>query len=317
MPCTQTTKLRVHPEHALFAIGLTLAGSALAQPDRQGWQYQIETGAIAGQSASMDAGGDVSVNVWSSRLAARYSWANGLSAGLSLGYGEQRYDFDTDPVGPNGTVTGFSGNAPWSRIRNVRVSAPVFWQPNERWNLFAIPTMRWNAERNAALDDGRIGGLLTAASYRVNDRLSIGPGFGVFSELEDDTSWFPILAIDWRITDSLTLSTGRGFAATRGPGLSLGWEANEHWSVSLGGRYEKERFRLDKRGVAPGGIGESQATSVYLVVTRRLGYVGSISAIAGVDLNGSLRLEDADGDLLERTDYGSASYFGATAQLRF
>ncbi len=313
----QTTHVRARSGAALLALGLTLAGNALAQPDRQGWQYQFEAGAIFGQQAAMDAGGDVAVDVWSSRLGARYAWTNGLSAGLSVGYGEQRYRFDTEPGAPGGTASAFSGAAPWSHIRNVRVSAPVFWRPNERWNLFAIPTMRWNAEQGASLDDGRIGGLLTAASYRVNDRLSIGPGFGVFSELEDQTSWFPILAIDWRITDALTLSTGRGFAASRGPGLDLGWKVNERWTFSLGGRYEKERFRLDQRGVAPNGIGETMATSLYLIATRRLGYIGSLSAIAGVDLNGSLRLEDADGDLLDRTDYDPAPYFGATAKLRF
>jgi hypothetical protein len=304
-------------QYALFTFGLTLADGVYAQPDRQGWRYQLEAGATAGQRASMDAGGDVAVDVWSTRVGARYVWAGGLSAGLSVGYGEQRYSFDTDPPVSGGAASAFSGAAPWSRIDNVRVSAPVFWRPDERWSLFAIPTLRWNAERGASLDDGRIGGLLAAASYRVNDRLSIGPGFGVFSELEDETSWFPILAIDWRITDALTLSTGQGFAASRGPGLTLRWHTNEHWSVSLGGRYEKERFRLDNRGVAPNGIGESTATSVFVAVTRRLGWAGSVSAVAGVDVNGSLRLEDADGDLLDRTDIDDAPYIGAAANLRF
>jgi len=44
------------------------------------------------------------------------------------------------------------------------------------------PALQWTTVAPAA-------GLLAAATYRVNDRLSIGPGFGVFSELEDETDW--------------------------------------------------------------------------------------------------------------------------------
>jgi len=126
---------------------------------------------------------------------------------------------------------GLAGGAPWENVRDARISAPLFWRPNRDWSLFAIPTVRWNAETGASLGDGVNGGLLAAASYRVNDRLSIGPGVGFFSEIEDDADWFPVLAIDWRLTDTLSITTGRGFAASRGPGLSMKWEPNNRWAV--------------------------------------------------------------------------------------
>ena len=98
-------------------------------------------------------------------------------------------------------------------MRQLRLSGSLNWKADERWNLFAVPTIRWFAEEGADLGDGQIGGLIAAASYRVNDRLSVGPGFGVFSELENEVDWFPILAIDWKLTDDLALRTGGGFAA--------------------------------------------------------------------------------------------------------
>ncbi len=138
-------------------------------------------------------------------------------------------------------------------------------------------------------------------------------GHGVAS----DWGFFPILALDWRITDRLKLYTGRGSGAFRGPGLTLNWAANDRWSVSLGARYEKDRFRLEDRGVAAVGIGEATSTPIYLAVSRKLGRIGTLRAVAGVELNGSLRLEDAGGGLLGRGDFDDAPFAGATFDLRF
>jgi hypothetical protein len=293
----------------VFGMLLAVAGVAQAQPPGRDFGFQLETGALFGGDAGLDGGGELAVNTWALRLGGRYALSPNLRLGLAGGLGEQRYRFSG--------VGDFSSLRPWDNVREARLSGSLFWQPTERWDVFMIPTLRWNAEDGASLNDGQIAGLLTAASYRVNDRLSIGPGFGVFSELEEDTDFFPILAVDWRITDRLSLNTGRGFAASRGPGLMLDWAANDKWSVSLGGRYEKDRFRLDNRGVAPGGIGQATSTPIYLAVTRKLGNIATVRAVAGVELNGSLRLEDSSGDLLERTDVDDAPFAGATFDLRF
>ncbi|WP_254045186.1 porin [Thiohalocapsa sp. ML1] len=294
---------------SLLGAALLAAGGAQAQPPGRAAGLGLEAGAIFGPDAGLDGGGDLAMDAWSVRLSGRRGLTRDLRLGLAGGVGEQRYRFSGEGD--------FSSLRPWEDVREARLSGSVFWAPTDRWNLFALPTLRWQAETGASLSDGQVGGLLAAASYRFNDRLSLGPGFGVFSGLEEDADLFPILAVDWRITDRLSLTTGRGFAATRGPGLALSWAANDRWSLSLTGRYEKERFRLDDRGVAPGGVGQTTATPIYVAVTRKLGNLGSLSAVAGMRLNGSLRLEDSGGDLLERTDVDDAPFAGATFDLRF
>jgi hypothetical protein len=87
--------------------------------------------------------------------------------------------------------------------------------------------------------------------------------------------------------------------------------------VSLGGRYQKDRFRLDDQGVAAGGVGQATSTPIYLAVSRKLGRIGRLRGVIGMELNGSLRLEDAHGDLLQRTDVEDAPFAGATFDLRF
>jgi len=292
----------------LAALLLLFAGVSLAQSSAQGWRFSADAGATHQWRAGLDGGGDLSIDAWALRASAAYAIGPALRLGIAAGAGERRYDFSGQGR--------FAGVDPWSKVTNARISGSVFWRPNQRWTLFAIPTIRWNAESDASMNDGRIAGLLGAASFQVNDRFSIGPGFGVFSELEEGSDWFPILAIDWRLTEQLRLSTGRGFAATRGPGLTLDWKPSDPWLVSLGGRYEKERFRLDSRGVAPNGIGQETSIPVFLAVTRDIGQI-KLSGLAGVEFNGEVRLEDSDGQRLDRSNYDAAPFAGATIELSF
>jgi hypothetical protein len=294
---------------SLLCAALFAAAGAHAQPPGRGLGLQLEAGTAFGANAGLDSGGDVGVDAWSVRMSGRRAVSDNLRLGLAAGFGEQRYRFSGDGD--------FTGLRPWGDVQDVRVSGSLFWEPTDRWSVFAIPTLRWDAEAGASLSDGQIAGLITAASYKVNDRLSIGPGVGVFSELEDDTDFFPVLAVDWQITDRLKLRTGRGFGASRGPGVAFDWAATADWSVSLGGRYEKDRFRLDDHGVAPGGIGQATSTPIYIAVTRKLGRIGRLRGVVGVELNGSMRLEDAQGDLLNRSDVEDAPFAGATFDVRF
>jgi hypothetical protein len=303
----------MNPTRLLASISLvatlTAAPSVQSQPPAAGWQHTLDAVALHQWASDTDDGGTVSIDAWSLQLGARYGLGEALRLGLTGAYGERRYSF--------GGSAGLAGQRPWSRVRQVKLSGSASWKADARWDIFAVPTLRWAAEADAALNDGLIAGLLAAASYRFSDRLTIGPGIGVFSELEDGVDWFPILAVDWRISDRLSLRTGRGLGASRGPGLTLRWEANERWSFSLGSRYEKERFRLDDRGIAPGGIGQETSIPVYLGATRSLGGFGSVSIFAGAEFDGALRLENAHGDLIDRTDYETAPFGGATLDLRF
>jgi hypothetical protein len=291
----------------VLTAALLATGPALAQPESDAWQVRVNAGAVTQWASDLDSGGDMSADTWAVEIGASRTVTPTLRAGLTVGYSERNFDFSDDAL----------GGAGWSGVRDVAVSARINWKADPRWNLFAVPTAHWAAEQGAALDDGLTGGLLAAASYRVNDRLSIGPGFGVFSELEDEVDWFPILAIDWRITDELTLQTGGGFAASRGPGLTLRWSPSERWSFAIAGRYEKRRFRLDGDGPTADGIGQETSWPLYLSATRNFGRQASFSIIGGTALGGDLRLEDDDGVLLEATDYETAPFAGATFDFRF
>lgn len=287
----------------------SLGHVAQAASDPGAWQWRAQAGALLQSDSDLDTGGDMAVD----RFFVEASGASMLSGdtrlGFSLGYGVDDYDF-------SGT-TGFGGLDPWGMARELRVGATFQHTVNSSWTVYGIPSLRFNTESGASLDDGLTGGLLAGASYRVNDQLSIGPGVGVFSELEDDTSFIPILLIDWQISENLSLETGRGFAASRGPGLQLRWTYSPKLTMALGGRYEKTRFRLDDKGIAPGGVGEDRAVPVFVSADYKLTANSALSVFGGVEVNGSVRLEDSSGRQLSKSDLADAPFFGAALRTRF
>jgi long-subunit fatty acid transport protein len=190
-------------------------------------------------------------------------------------------------------------------------------EPNDRMDILVIPSLRYNAETGADLSDGQTFGVLAGVAWQINDNLWIGPGVGWFSALEDSDSVFPVLLIEWEFADNWSLSTGEGFGATQGPGLTLNWQATDAWRIGLTARYEKVRFRLDDSGPAPGGVGEDESIPIVLGASWEPNPGMRFSAFAGVQTGGKVRLYDRGGTEIERSDYDTAPLFGMTARFRF
>ncbi len=296
---------------ALVLISISSVSMAREYPGAGGeqWQWSFQAGAVKQLEASLDSGGDMSAGRYFISAGVGRMFYGRWRIGASLGFGETNYDFSGD--------SGFGGLDPWDRVRDLRISMPMQYFVDERWTVYAIPSLRFNAESGASLNDGKNGGILAGAAYRVNDRLTIGPGIGVFSEIEASTSVFPILIIDWKITDTVSLETGGGFAATRGPGLQLRWKYNPRWQFVLGGRYEKTRFRLDDSGPGPDGVGQDKAIPLFALAQYEIADQIKLSIIGGAETGASLRLEDSSGDLISKSDLSTAPFFGATFEARF
>ena len=212
---------------------------------------------------------------------------------------------------------GFAGLRPWGDINTLSFGVPISWGLDDKWTLFVIPNVRLTAERGARLGDSVQGGGFAGASFRVNDRLTIGPGVGVVTQIGDSPDVFPVLLVNWKITDSLSLETGRGLGATLGPGLFLNWEASGKWRFSLGGRFERLRFRLNDDGIAPEGVGEDRSFPIFVGVTHRFNRQVQASFSGGVELGGRFKLDDENGNEIIEEDYDTAGFVGITFRYRF
>jgi hypothetical protein len=270
-----------------------------------GVYYSLKGAAVHNFKTDVDGGGDVSVDRYYAQAGVAYMWNVDQMVAFSFGAGRDDYRF--------------SGRAsdPWNKVDNYRVSTFVRWKFDGPWAAFAAPSLRSYGETGSDFDDTLTASFFGGASYRFNEKLTMGPGFGVSGQLEDDTRFFPFLIIDWKITDRLNLGTGGGTAASAGPGLALGYKLSKHWKLGLAARYERKRFRLDSNGLTPGGIGEDRNIPILGSIEYIL-YPGSyISGIFGYNFGGKYRLNNSHGGYVLENDYDDAPFVGVVASIVF
>ncbi len=292
---------------------LIFAQNKNAQPPyagaSDGWTPFIRGGAVYQFDTDLDEGGSYDAARYTIQLGSGYMWDRQDAVSLAIGYSYDGYDFSGN--------NGLGPTQPWENIHTVSLGVSMRKGIDNNWTAFVIPSIRSTGESSAEFEDSLTGGVLGGVSYRFSDRLTIGPGIGVFSQLEDSATVIPILIIDWKLTDTWSLSTGRGLGATLGPGLTLNYQPNKVWSFGIGGRYEKLRFRLDSDGSVENGVGEDSSFPVFLSGTYRFDQKANLSLVSGVELGGELKLEDADGETLAEESYDTGIFVGFTFNKRF
>lgn len=274
-----------------------------------GWSVFTRGGYVHQMDTDIDNGGSFSVNRFFVQGGPTYVSDKGTSISLAVGYGFDGYNFSGN--------TGFGGRNPWEDIHSLRFSIPLRWKINEQWTGFVSPTIRFTGEKEADFDNALTGGGFAGFSYRYGDRLTIGPGVAVLTQLEDSTRVIPILIINWKITDTLSLNTGRGIGATLGPGLTFDWRPSRAWSFSIGGRYERLRFRLDEEGTVPNGIGDDRSFPIFGGIVYSFTPMVRIGVLGGVEVGGELRLEDENGNTIIKENHDPAGFLGITFSARF
>lgn len=297
-------------KRAAFAMPLVMAASAsLAQdvggPPRGPWSVSVDGFTVYQAPADIDGGGEVAIGraFGSVTISRMRDFRNFI--GVSIGAGRTWYDFSD------------GAEAPWGDVRDARLSLPIRFAASERATVTLVPSLRFDAEDGADIEDGQTEGLFAAITWRLSETLTIGPGLGVFTGLDDEADIFPILAIEWDFAPRFRISTGRGVGASQGPGLSLTYAATDAIRIGIAGRYESAQFRLDDDGPAPGGIGETKAVPLVATATYAPNPGVNVSGFVGVEFAGELTLRDDDNRVIERRDVDPAPVFGAQVTLRF
>jgi len=276
---------------------------------RTGWSVFMRGGYVHQMNTDIDNGGSFSVNRFLVQGGPTYVSDKGMSVSLAVSYGFDDYDFSGN--------TGFGVRKPWEDIHTLRFSIPLRWKINEQWTGFASPTLRFTGEKGADFNNALTGGGFAGFSYRFSNRLTIGPGVGILTQLEDSTRVIPVLIINWEIIDTLSLNTGKGIGATLGPGLTLNWRPSRAWSFSIGGRYESLRFRLDEDGTVSNGIGDDQSFPIFGGIEYSFSPIVHVSVLGGVEVGGELRLEDEKGRTIIEENHDPAGFFGIAFSARF
>jgi hypothetical protein len=273
------------------------------------WYRSFEAGGGFQAATVMDGGGEFSLNRFalSGSVGYRGGWLD--SVGLSVGYQNRDYDFK----GGNLLLP----STPWDHVHFAGLSLPMRKRLGDDWMVMAVPTIRTITEDFEGFEQDLTGGGIFGTSYQFSPRLKIGPGFGILSQIEDQTSVFPVVLIDWSITDKWALQTGRGFGASQGPGLSLSYDVSDSWSLTLSGRFDRYRFRMDQKGALPGGIGEDRNASFYLAAGYVLNPLVQLDFFTGLTFAGELSVDDVTGNEIMERNYDATPLVGANVRLRF
>lgn len=278
---------------------------------QSGWSTSVRGGAIYQFDTDLDSAGSYSSSRYNIEASRNYAWDFRTSASVALSYSYDDYNFS------GGNINNFAGQSPWNNIHSFSISTPLRKGLNDNWSAFLIPSLRSTGESGADFDQTITGGTFAGAAYRFGKNLTIGPGIGIVSQLEESASIFPVLIIKWNITEKLSLDTGRGLAATLGPGLTLSYKVTQKLKFAVGGRYEKLRFRLDKNGDIPGGIGEDSSFPLFASCTYNVNRKTTLSIVTGLETGGELKVENSKGQTISEEDSDPGFFGGLTFNTRF
>ena len=178
---------------------------------------------------------------------------------------EQRFD-DYDFTG-TGALNGANPNnpagddldpsdQPW---RNVYTTTAAFEFSRKEGvkTTFGGIGMQIARQRSREYGDGRAFSGHWGITTRYSDDLAFGWGLSIREQIDGPTQYFPVLALDWSLTNDLSVEGWFGPWEIREPRVDIVWEAFSEWDLFAGFGYRQDRFRLDNfSGLDVDGDGE-------------------------------------------------------------
>lgn len=228
---------------------------------------------------------------------------------LAIGfrYALDRYDFD-------GTT------ADWGSVHYANLGLASRWQVNDRWLWANYGVAGVAAEEGSNKSDGVTFNLISIAEYEVNDRLTIGPGVGISSKIDQDISVFPIIAIDWEINDEWTLGSGPSEVAVAGANVYLECRPkkfDDQWMFTAGVSYSGSTFKLSSNATTADGSAEERMASAYAAASYKMESGVKLSLIAGYHFFQSYGIFDNGGNELSKEILEDAPYVGVSVGFDF
>lgn len=293
---------------------LCRAAPASSQEMRPGGSSGNETGLSLSAAythrfdAPLDRGGDFRVDSYFLRLDGMKRQSDVLRLGVGVTYDLSDYSYSDRAAPP--------GRKPWDRVHLLTCTAPAIYGPDENWKLFIAPSLGVAAESGADWGDALVYGGIFWTSYRFTPALALGLGAGLFSKPEEFSA-FPVIVIDWNISERVRLSNPSNEGVTGPAGLELSYRFDGGSSVAAGWSYRSQRFRLDDSGAVPGGVGEDRGFPVWLKLSARVGTHGTLGLRGGVVAGGQLVVEDSHGNRVEEQDYDASPFLSASMSFKF
>ncbi|KAA6186340.1 hypothetical protein F2Q65_05975 [Thiohalocapsa marina] len=263
-------------------------------------------------SADLDSGGDAGYTGVLTSIGHRWALDERSSLGLRLRFDYRDWDFNG--LGAFGGP--FGGRKPWGEVYRYGVAVPYSLSTQGGWLLSLTPSIESAGESGARFSDSLEYGASLAVARSMRPDLTLGLGVGIYERIEE-TSAFPFIMVDWRITDRLRLSNPAATSPSGPAGLQISYALDSGFELALGAAYRSDRFRLDRNGTFAAGVGEHRSIPVLASIGRRFSPGLGLRLYAGAALNGELRVEDEGGRRLYSEDQDPAALVGLEIGGRF
>jgi len=313
LPCTRRKETINLVRYLLLIFLILTPASLLAQvanpltTDKNA-RYSASLSASYQFKSNLDGGGDASIAHYGVAVGNEKSLGDNIGLGVRLNYEREEYNFSN--------TYSYLVPKPWGQINRVGLSMRLGYKLTDQWSLGGGPVVQYAGENGAGFSEALIYGGIVSAVYRANPDLTIGFGAGVFYRLEQ-TRVFPSLIASWRITNRLRLENSYRLGATGPAGLELSYKVDENWEIAVGGGRRLARFRLDKDGFTPGGIGENSNWPVYARLSRKLGSALYLDLFGGAAFGGQMKLQDSKGNDIQSIDYQTTTFLGCNLRAGF
>jgi hypothetical protein len=241
----------------------------------------------------------------------RSDWKRKMSETVTLGVGAH-YDYS------DYSFTGRLNDQiadPWNEVHALNLSVSALFTLDKNWKLFVAPSVGVAAESGADWGDSMVYGGTVWASYRFSPSLTLGLGAGVFSKPEE-VSAFPLIIVDWKITDRLRLANPLQAGPTGPAGLELSYTFKD-FTIAAGGAYRSARFRLDDHGPVSDGVGEDRSFPLWARFSAKLGKAGTLGLYGGAMVGGKMTIEDSRGHEISDESYDASPFLAATVSFKF
>lgn len=311
-----------------MATGLVLSWAPTAARAQFSMQHQSDTpfewrGHIEGRFQTefeTDTNGGDSFESWTTAIAGDYGGPinESILIGIEGGYRYADYDFNLD--GPTGVPSVYGSNKlprkPWGSVNTLDITPTTTILIGSHFSLIAGVPIRFSAETGSQRN-AWTAGISAILRWRISDTVRVGAGIGVTSELEENAKTFPIVSLDWEITNAFELKTEGSW--NQGGQAVLLWGPNKAVRLSLSAGYERNRFRLDDNGSVTdrNGYGEITAVPVEVGLRLRLYENAFFDFRFGLGVGGRMRVESSSGQKLYDEKYDPAPRIGLSLNLPF
>jgi hypothetical protein len=264
--------------------------------------FAVDVAPVFQLGSRVSGGGSLSINGLYTNATFDYQITEHFGTGFGIFYNINQYRF----TGVNSLIP---LSNPWGTVQNYGIGIPLVYSISDQWQFIVAPAVQYFGENGANWGSAIAYGGLATINYNWGTANYINVGVAGFQWI-GETDIFPYLDFNWHISKCWRLSTTLQSSPTGPGGIKLSYEFSPHWEVGIAGGYRFSRFRLDKNGSLPNGIGQYSQIPIVGVITYNPLPLLSVTVFGGFTCYNKIWMETSDGSGIYKANQRNAPIVG-------